>query len=58
MKERHYNQEQFNNILEILIKYKRSCPDREVSLSEASLQEAILYFMKTGVFEDDEKPDE
>ena len=53
MRERHYTQEQFNNILDILIRYKRSCPDREVSLTEASLQEALLYFMKTGLFESD-----
>ena len=51
MRERHYTQEQFNNILDILIRYKRSCPDREVSLSETSLQEALIYFMKTGLFE-------
>ena len=53
MRERHYTQEQFNNILDILIRYKRSCPDREVPLSESSLQEALLYFMKTGLFESD-----
>ena len=53
MRDRHYTQEQFNNILDILIRYKRSCPDREVSLTEASLQEALIYFMKTGMFESD-----
>ena len=51
MKERHYTQEQFNNILDILIRFKKSCPDREVSLSENSLKEALEYFMKTGLFE-------
>ena len=51
MRERYYTQEQFNNILDILIRYKRSCPDREVSLTETSLQEALVYFMKTGLFE-------
>ena len=50
MRERHYTQEQFNNILDILIRYKRSCPDREVSLSESSLQEALLYVMMTFLF--------
>ena len=51
MRERYYTQEQFNNILDILIRYKRSCPEREVSLTENSLQEALVYFMKTGLFE-------
>ena len=51
MRERHYTQEQFNNILDILIRFKKSCPDREVSLSENSLKEALEYFMKTGLFE-------
>lgn len=51
MRERHYTQEQFNNILDILIRYKRSCPEREVFLSEHSLQEALVYLMKVGMFE-------
>ena len=53
MRDRHYTQEQFNNILDILIRYKRSCPDREVYLTEASLQEALVYLMKVGMFESD-----
>ena len=54
MRERYYTQEQFNRILDILIRYKRSCPDKDVFLTETSLQEAIVYFVKTGIFEEED----
>ncbi len=53
MRERHYTQAQFNQILEILIRYKRSCPEKTVYLSETSLQEALAYFMKSGILNPD-----
>ena len=52
MKDKHYTDEQFNHILEVLIQYKKCVPHKEVSLSEASLKDAVEYFMKTGVFQD------
>ena len=48
----HYTDQQFNQLLEILIQYKKCCPDRAVILSEKSLKEATEYFMKTGVFDE------
>ena len=46
-----YTDQQFNQLLEILIQYKKCCPDKEVSLSEKSLKQATEYFMKIGIFE-------
>ena len=47
-----YTQEQFTHIVDLLIQYKRCVPDKEVSLSEASLKDAVAYFTKFGFFED------
>ena len=52
MKGKRYTDEQFNHILDVLIQYKKCVPHKEVSLSEASLKDAVEYFMKTGVFQD------
>ena len=48
---KQYTQNQFEQILEILIHYKKCCPDKEVSLTEKSLHEATEFFMKSGLFE-------
>ena len=47
-----YTQEQFNQLIEILIQFKKCCPDKTVTLSEKSLKEATEYFMKTGIFDE------
>ena len=47
-----YTDQQFNQLLEILIQYKKCCPDKEVSLSEKSLKQATEYFMKIGVLDE------
>ena len=52
MKGKRYTDEQFKHILDVLIQYKKCVPHKEVSLSEASLKDAVEYFMKTGVFQD------
>jgi hypothetical protein len=49
----HYTDQQFNQLLEMLIQYKKCCPDRVVTLSEKSLKKATEYFMKTGIFDED-----
>ena len=51
MKGRPCSDSQFSHILDVLILYKRTCPTKEVTLSEASIQEAVGYFMKSGLFE-------
>jgi hypothetical protein len=43
---------QFNHFLEVLIQYKKCNPEKDVYLSEKSIQEAIQFFIKTGLFED------
>jgi hypothetical protein len=51
MKGGYYTDAQFNHILEVLILYKKCCPEREVSLSEASIRSAVKHFQSTGMFE-------
>jgi hypothetical protein len=51
MKERQYTDSQFAHILDVLILYKRTCPERDVYLKESSIQEAFAYFIKSGMFE-------
>ena len=51
MKGRHYTDQQFNHILDVLIQYKKCVPEKHVYLNEASIKEAFEYFMKTGIFE-------
>jgi hypothetical protein len=51
MKDRQYTDQQFSHILDVLIQYKRCCPEKDVYLNESSIQEAFTYFMKTGIFE-------
>ena len=48
----HYTPQQFNQLLEILIQYKKCSPDKVVTLSEKSLKEATEYFMKNGIFDE------
>jgi hypothetical protein len=45
-----YTDEQFNHILEVLIYYKKCCPEKDVFLNEKSIKQAFDYFMKTGIF--------
>ena len=51
MRDRRYTDAQFNQILEILIMFKKCCPETSVSLTETSFLEATAYFQKSGVFE-------
>ena len=51
MKCRHYTDQQFNHILDVLIQYKKCVPEKDVYLNEASIKGAYEYFMKTGIFE-------
>jgi len=51
MKGRQYTDSQFSHVLDVLILYKRTCPTKDVYLSEASIQEAVAYFMKSGLFD-------
>ena len=51
MKGGYYTDAQFNHILEVLILYKKCCPEREVSLSESSIRSAVKHFQSTGMFE-------
>jgi hypothetical protein len=51
MKDRHYTDQQFNHILDVLIQYKKCVPEKDVYLNETSIKEAFEYFMKTGIFE-------
>jgi hypothetical protein len=51
MKGRQYTDQQFSHILDVLILYKRTCPDKEVYLNEASIKAAFDHFMKSGMFE-------
>ena len=44
------NDNQFNQFLEILIQYKKTCPDRVVTISDKSFKEATEYFIHTGIF--------
>tara|TARA_B100001093_G_scaffold520200_2_gene613582 strand:- start:2792 stop:2962 length:171 start_codon:yes stop_codon:yes gene_type:complete len=46
--DRKYTDEQFNYILEVLIYYKQSFPEKDVFLSEKSLKDAVDHFMKMG----------
>ncbi len=48
-----YTDQQFNQILNILIYYKKCCPEKEVYLSEKSLKHATEYFMSQGIFDSD-----
>jgi len=57
MKDRRYTDAQFNQILEILIMFKKGCPETEVSLTETSYLEATVYFRKS-VFESLSKGEE
>ena len=43
---------QFNHLLELLIHYKRCNPDKDVYLNENSINEALQFFMKSGIFQD------
>lgn len=49
---------QFNHFLEVLIQYKKCNPEKEVSLTEKSIQEAIQFFIRSGLFEDFNPSDE
>tara|TARA_B100000902_G_scaffold362641_1_gene381061 strand:+ start:1596 stop:1778 length:183 start_codon:yes stop_codon:yes gene_type:complete len=49
---------QFNQFLEILIQYKKTCPDKIVTISNQSFKEATEYFVKTGLFEEDYEEEE
>ena len=49
---------QFNHFLEVLIKYKKCNPEKDVSLTGKSIQEAIQFFIHSGLFEDFNPSDE
>ena len=49
---------QFNHFLELLIQYKKCNPDKDVYLNGKSIQEAIQFFISTGLFEDIHKSGE
>jgi len=49
---KQYSDAQFAHIIEVLIQYKKCCPDKDVYLNESSIKEAVAYFMKSGVFQD------
>jgi hypothetical protein len=51
MKVRQYTDQQFAHILEVLILYKRTCPDKDVYLNEVSIKAAFDHFLKSGMFE-------
>jgi len=46
-----YTDQQFSHILDMLILYKRTCPDKPVYLKESSIKEACAHFLKSGMFE-------
>ena len=52
------NDNQFNQFLEILIQYKKICPDRVVTISDKSFKEATEYFIHTGIFDENFMDDE
>ena len=58
MKDTYYTDTQFNQFIEILIQYKKCCPNKEVSLSEKSLKQATEYFMKIGIFDENFNEDD
>lgn len=47
----YYTDTQFNHILDVLILYKKCCPDIDVYLSEASIRSAVKHFQSTGMFD-------
>lgn len=51
MKGQQYTDQQFSHILDVLILYKRTCPDKDVYLNNASIKAAFDHFMKSGLFE-------
>ena len=51
MKGQQYTDQQFSHILDVLILYKRTCPDKDVYLNDASIKAAFDHFMKSGLFE-------
>lgn len=51
MKGQQYTDQQFSHILDVLILYKRTCPEKDVYLNDASIREAFDHFMKSGMFE-------
>ena len=50
MDQRRMGDNEFNQFLEILIRYKLSCPDKEVTISFKSFKEASNYFIRMGIF--------
>lgn len=48
-----YTDQQFNQILNILIYYKKCCPEKDVYLTEESFKQATGYFMSKGIFDSD-----
>ena len=48
-----YTDQQFNQILNILVYYKKCCPEKEVYLTAKSLKKATEYFMSKGIFDSD-----
>lgn len=48
-----YTDQQFNQILNIIIYYKKCCPEKDVYLTEESLKKATKYFMSNGIFDAD-----
>ena len=46
----YFTDQQFNHIIEVLIYFKKCCPEKEVFLSEKSFKVATVYFLKQGIF--------
>jgi len=48
-------QGQFEQVLTLLIYYKKCCPDKDVFLTVRSFKEANDYFQKQKIFLDDQE---
>ena len=51
-------QEQFNQVLDILIYYKKCCPEKDVFLTVSSFKEATTYFQSQKIFLDNNELDQ
>lgn len=51
-------QEQFNQVLHILLYYKKCCPEKDVFLTVASFKEATTYFQSQEIFLEDNELDQ
>jgi hypothetical protein len=45
-KQERFNQERFEKIIDVLIMYKQQFPDKEVSLSDRSINESVKWFQE------------